>query len=1235
LPPPAPGSRAAAELRLEVRDYAGPTRWRWVLADAAGEVITGHAVQLDQASWQYEALGDLPGYLSWQAAPDQRAEDEARIAAELGGWISAEVLGPVAPALAGSSPATVRVLLPPGAEALAFHPLELAHVNGKPLAAQDVTLVIETGAGTGRRDQPAATGEPKRLRLLGLFSLPEGGRALNLRRERDSLVTLIRGKAADVRVLQYGVTRDRLRDVLAEPAGWDVIHISGHGAPGELLLETAAGQPDWVTAADLAGLLELARERVQLVTISACWSAALTVAEQRRLLGLPVQAQPAERRPPSHDAWSGPGTLATGLATSLGCAVLAMRYPVPDEFAIDLAGTLYDLLLGQGQPLPRALGITLRQLSESGNPALAVATPALFGGRATGLRLAVPARRTGDTGPDVAEPAVAGFPPQPERFVGRTAVMARASAALAAASGIPGVLLHGMPGGGKTACALELAYGYQDAFDHLAWYKAPDEGGAIDGTLTDFAFALERSWPGFQMAHLVASPDGLARFLPQLTQQMERSRLLIVLDNAESLLADDDAWREERWGQVIAALTSHTGPGRLVLTSRRVPSSGVSGLAVLPVDELSADESLLLARELPNLRKLSLGQVPGIERPVALRLARRALTLARGNPKLLELADGQAAHPERLADLVDAGDQAWREQGGLPDGFFAADAADGARAAASDYLHVLATWTQLVSGKLTVGERCLFWFLCCLEEPDRIRSVLDGSWTGLWHRLGGDGQPLGLDQALTAIATQALAEIRPATQDASERYAIHPGVAAAGREHAGPPFRYAADAEAALYWTGVYEDASGTEGGGSLDTRRVVQAGIAAAPYLSRVGQWTAAANLLDEAFLRDPSRANAVALLPAIQQAGRHDPKAAGVAAKILEELDPVAAEAWHRTQLDAAVSAGDYRSASVTAERLVILCRRSGRLAEALGLVDQMIGYTRQAGLGPWTQLYDQVMRLQVLAQMGHADQVLAEVERLRAYMDTLPAAADRPGESVPSWRVRESVLGTGHSAALRLRKWADALDLNAAVVASLLDRDAPAADVARERFGDYGPLIELRRLDEALALLLDCRQVFQDSRDTEMLGKVLTALAAVEQHRGRGASAVRFQRDALRYKYLAGDVASIAVSYNNLGTHLHAGQPVQALASHLAAALIDTLTGSGDYQGAIPGAAADLRELGPSAVPPTGVADLDRQVGEIPGTDLPGLIAALSHDAETAERTLRELSARARALAERNPA
>jgi hypothetical protein len=93
-------------------------------------------------------------------------------------------------------------------------------------------------------------------------------------------------------------------------------------------------------------------------------------------------------------------------------------------------------------------------------------------------------------------------------------------------------------------------------------------------------------------------------------------------------------------------------------------------LRSLAVNALPADEALLLARELPHLNRLIRGDLPGVDRDVSRRLALGVLTIAQGHLKLLELADGQAAHPEGLAVLVAAGDQAWRDQGGLPDGFF-------------------------------------------------------------------------------------------------------------------------------------------------------------------------------------------------------------------------------------------------------------------------------------------------------------------------------------------------------------------------------------------------------------------------------------------------------------------------------------------------------------------------------------------------------------------------------------
>jgi hypothetical protein len=138
----------------------------------------------------------------------------------------------------------------------------------------------------------------------------------------------------------------------------------------------------------------------------------------------------------------------------------------------------------------------------------------------------------------------------------------------------------------------------------------------------------------------------------------------------------------------------------------------VAGLGVLAVDALSLDEALLLARELPHLRALIQGELAGVEPEVARRLALGVLNVAQGHPKLLELADGQAGDPGRLAALVAAGDQAWQQAGGLPEGFFTAGES---RAAGRDYLGVLAAWTDAVAGGLAAGVRTVFWFVCCLE----------------------------------------------------------------------------------------------------------------------------------------------------------------------------------------------------------------------------------------------------------------------------------------------------------------------------------------------------------------------------------------------------------------------------------------------------------------------------------------------------------------------------------------
>ncbi|MGH3165747.1 MAG: hypothetical protein ACRDN0_07610 [Trebonia sp.] len=130
-----------------------------------------------------------------------------------------------------------------------------------------------------------------------------------------------------------------------------------------------------------------------------------------------------------------------------------------------------------------------------------------------------------------------------------------------------GIMFTGPERIGKSACAIELAYRHEHDFARLAWSEAPAPGTDISGALAGFARTLERDLPGFAMVPALADVRALAGFLPRLTELMERSRILIVIDNADSLLTGSGQWRDERWGQVVTALAGHRGLSRVLLTA--------------------------------------------------------------------------------------------------------------------------------------------------------------------------------------------------------------------------------------------------------------------------------------------------------------------------------------------------------------------------------------------------------------------------------------------------------------------------------------------------------------------------------------------------------------------------------------------------------------------------------------------------------------------------------------------
>lgn len=960
-----------------------------------------------------------------------------------------------------------------------------------------------------------------------------------------------------------------------------------------------------------------------------------------------------------------------------------MRYPVGDELATDLSLALYDKLLDRGQPLPAALALALEKtLTDPGGPQvsddlpLSPITPLLLGPRAAGLELKPPARTA--TTPD-ARLGLTGID-EPERFVGRLAPMLRATRALAPGSGRTAVLFHGMAGAGKTACARELAYRHErDRFTHHIWYDAPEEGREIATALGNLLRTIERRInppenPGaLALALHLDDPEPFRAYvLPRLTALLERESLLLILDNLEGLLSEAGDWRDPLWGDLLGTLLGHRGDSRVVLTSRRLPrdlAPGSRGLGTLAgslagrvqveaIHALYLPESVLLARELPNLRRL-------FDDPPGRGLIFRTLRLLQGHPKLLELADPLARDRAALEQQVAAGEAAIAAlpAGGDPEGqggagslsldaFFAltGQAWEGESAQTeAGFLAELHRWTAGVSAGLGPTARLLLGFLCRLEAEDRQPRVVQANWKDFLKRIAGETPDAaaalaepgeGLTPALERLAAAGLVEVvRPvlgpeeragiqalveaqglpegmdldgllaAIRDEGTRWRIHPGVAEAVLAGLDPAVAAAVDQELGDYHLAVLFH--GQENEAQSGGARILEAGRRGAPYLMRAGRWEEASRLLEQMIRRDQAPetlAFALPLLRRIVAATAGTERAlidAGVLAKTLWRAGRTAeAEPELRRVLAEAKSAGWYRLASAAAGDLLDLLLATGRNEEALRLADEMAAHTRAARLGPWNQLLDQGRRLQVLARMGRYKEVLAEVEALRGQMRALPEAGEAE-EAVSPWNVREGLLDTGRNAAMQTERWGQALALNAEVLASQTARGAPGLALARTRFNDYGPLLRLERRDECRALLQVCRAVFEREQDVAMLGKVYSAQADLQDECGDRRGAVDLGQAALRGKYQAGDPEDCAISHHNLANYLErsGADPALVLAHRAAAAALWIQMGSGQLPLAIHNLAR--QDLPPH---PPAFADLGAQVEGLEGVRFRDCFAAL---------------------------
>lgn len=1059
-------------LRLEVLDYAGPRRWRWRLTSPTGAFLADHEVSLDSSTWQHEAFLDLPEYLRSYAAPDRRESREAELLRQVGDWLVSNVLGPVATRLARHR-GPVRLDLPLEAAVLGYLPWELA--------CPRVTFVVDHQPLLPVEKRPVGA----RLRMLAIFSLPEGAGALNLRKERFALARLVHriaavnNKAIELRVLQYGATRERLSDALLEADGWDVVHLSGHGLPAGVVLETSAGERDRISSVELVDLLEDAAPQIKLVTLCACSSAAVTAEEQLSLLGfsLPTRAESA-------DSGSLPA-VATEVVRRLDCAVVAMRYPVVDSFAIALSGEFYDLVLGKGHSVVQALSLARARVEPV--TALSPVTPTVFGVRSADLVLSPPAGEPVVFQPELAK--LAEFPPQPDRFVGRVGPMTRATTALAPHSGKSGVLFHGMAGGGKTACAVELAYTHQDSFPLLAWYAAL---GSVSTALTEFALALERQLPGLKLVHLVNDIEAFRRFLPALTELLEQHRVLIVLDNAETLLTDDGQWRDERWSLLVRAMTAHKGLSRLVITSRIRPELPV---VVEAVHALSLRETALLAREWPHLATLM------DEDPI---LAAEVLTTVQGHPKLIELANGLATDRVALGARLEGARKAWMERGTRLEPFLRGD--DPA-ASDTDYLSVLADWTRATVRALPEQAREMFLELCCTEGNDR-RTFFN--------------QDRGDELAL--LAERGLIEFA----DRQHHLRIHPGVAEAGRAMADRGFAREVDEKFANMWVASLafgRDREPSDGNSTF----LVDAAVGAAPYLHRLNRWEQLAWACDAALRREHTPGMVALLLPFIEAVVAHDNglPALNLHARTVASIDRPRGQAMLRDLLTRAAAEKSYAVASASATNLAQTYRADGKLIEALEFARKASEYTRLAGLGPWSQLSTEHGELSILLDLGREREALEGVRRLLA---RLPDSSDEP-EKIPTWHVLELLLNLGSNAAAAVGDHLAATAYAEDLVQRLASRGASPIEQVVSRSSLANRLAEAGKVAEAREMLVLCRDVCEQYGDIRLLGQVLRDLSSIESRLGHAERAVALTEDSVRYAYVTADPATIGMGHHNL--------------------------------------------------------------------------------------------------------
>jgi tetratricopeptide (TPR) repeat protein len=509
------------------------------------------------------------------------------------------------------------------ASRLAWLPWEALPVpgSGRPLALHPlVTVYRELPTGPVRA-------VPGPLRIVVTIAAPDngGGAVLDYERELRNVIAAVRSARAgqaQVRVVAFASTAAIRAALAEEPA--HVLHLSGHGEPGTLILEDDQGEARAVDADTFLEEAIPAGAMPPVISLAACYTAA----------------------PSGADSVS----FAARLAERGASVVIGTETSVTDRYATQLFARVYAELAAS--PVPdavRAVADARRAIQHH----LSTSPDKRDRELAELDEWSVVTVQAASGSVRVFDPAIVEFPDRPGsrsvggllarevgEFVGRRREQRRLPHELLS-TGTAGVVLQGLGGVGKTTLAAEITRRIRD----LEPTRVVLIGElSIDGVLADVTAALHRqllltgapelTLRVVQAARRVDLPwqDRFALLRDHVLDQLP---LLVVLDNFEDNLTQGHAekGREVRdpvLGGLLAEWVRAPGRSRLLVTCQyefALPQAAHDHLMFCHLGPLSLAETLKLIWSLPALDRL---EEPELE---------RVWRMVGGHPRTLEYLD--------------------------------------------------------------------------------------------------------------------------------------------------------------------------------------------------------------------------------------------------------------------------------------------------------------------------------------------------------------------------------------------------------------------------------------------------------------------------------------------------------------------------------------------------------------------------------------------------------------------